>query len=53
MTQYNTFNVKLSNSQLNKLKCGIKNEAELTLNLPSNLMRNSNDETNFPQKLII
>ena len=25
MTQYNTLNVKLSNSQLNKLKSGIKN----------------------------
>ena len=25
MTQYNTSNVKLSNSQLNRLKCGIKN----------------------------
>ena len=25
MTQYNTLNVKLSNSQLSKLKSGIKN----------------------------
>ena len=25
MTQYNTLNVKLSNSQLNKLQSGIKN----------------------------
>ena len=25
MTQYNTLNVKLSNSQLNKLKSGTKN----------------------------
>ena len=33
MTQYNTLNVKLSNSQLNKLKSGIKNGVELTLNL--------------------
>ena len=30
MTQYNTVNVKLSNSQLNKLKSGIKNNAEVT-----------------------
>ena len=29
MAQYNTFNVKLSNSQLNKLKSGIKNETEV------------------------
>ena len=27
MTQYNSLNVKLSNSQLNKLKSAIKNEA--------------------------
>ena len=28
MTQYNSLNVKLSNSQLNKLKSSIKNETE-------------------------
>ena len=37
MTQYNTSNVKLSNSQLNKLKSGIKNGTEVTLNLSLNL----------------
>ena len=42
MTQYNTLNVKLSNSQLSKLKSGIKNETEVILNLLSNLMLNSN-----------
>ena len=31
MTQYNTLNVKLSNSQLNKLKSEIKNDTEVTL----------------------
>ena len=35
MTQYNTLNVKLFNSQLNKLKSGIKNRTEVTLNLSS------------------
>ena len=30
MTQYNTLNVTLSNSQLNKLKSGIKNDTEET-----------------------
>ena len=45
MTQYNTLNVKLSNSQLNKLKSGIKNGVEVTLNLWSNVVGNSNDET--------
>ena len=33
MTQYNTLNVKLSNSQLNKLKFAIKNGTEVILNL--------------------
>ena len=31
MSQYNNLNVKLSNSQLNKLKSWIKNGTELTL----------------------
>ena len=31
MTQYKSLNVKLSNSQLNKLKSSIKNEAEVVL----------------------
>ena len=33
MTQYNTLHLKLSNSQLNKLNSGIRNETEVTLNL--------------------
>ena len=33
MTQYNTLNVKLSNSQLNNLKSTMKNVTEVTLNL--------------------
>ena len=36
MTRYNMLNVKLSNSRLNKLKPGIKNGTEVTLNLSSN-----------------
>ena len=38
MTQYNTLTVKLPNSQFNKLK--------------SNAVSDSNDETNFPHKLL-
>ena len=53
MTQYNALNVKLSNLQLNKLKSVIKNGTKVTLNLSSNLIRNSNDETNFPHKLLL
>ena len=51
MTQYNSLNVKLSNSQLNKLECAIKNETEVVLSL--NMIGDSNDETNFPQKLLL
>ena len=53
MTLYNSLNVKLSNSQLNKLKSAIKNETEIVLRLPSNMIGNSNDETNFPHKLLL
>ena len=53
MTQYNMLNVKLYNSQFNKLKSRIKNSAKVTLNLSSNLIGNSNDETNFPHKLLL
>ena len=53
MTQYNSLNVKLSNSQLNKLQSAIKNEAEVVLRLSSNMVSNSDDETNFPHKLLL
>ena len=53
MTQYNSLNVKLSNSQLNKLKSVTKNEREVALRLSSNMVRNSDDETNFPHKLLL
>ena len=49
MTQYNSLIVKLSNSQLNKLKSPIKNKTELDLRLSSNMI--GDDETNFPLKL--
>ena len=40
MTQNNSLDVELSNSQLNKLKSAIKNETEVVL-------------TNFPHKLLL
>ena len=52
MAQYNSLNVKLSNSQLNKLKLAIKNKTEVVLRLPSNMIGNSDNETNFPQIII-
>ena len=51
MAQYNSLNVKLSNSQLNRLKSAIKNESNIVLKLSSNMIGNSDDETNFPHKL--
>ena len=53
MTQYNSLNVKLSNSQLNKLKSAIKNETDVVLRLLSNIIDNSDDETNFPHKFLL
>ena len=51
MTQCNSLNVKLSNSQLNKFKSAIKNETEVVLRLSSNMI--GDDETNFPHKLLL
>ena len=51
MTRCNSLNVKLSNSQLNKLKSAIKNETEVVLRLSSNMI--GDDETNFPHKLLL
>ena len=53
MTQYNTLNIKLCISQLNKLKSGIKNGTEVTLKLSSNVVGNSNDENNFLYNLLL
>ena len=50
MTQCKSLNVKLSNSQLNKLKLAIKDETEVVLRLSSNMI--SDNETNFPHKLL-
>ena len=52
MGQYNILNVKLSNSQLNKLKSGIKNDTEVSINLSSNPV-GDNDETKYPHKLLL
>ena len=52
MTQYCSLNVKLSNSQLNKLKSSIKNET-VVLRISSNMVGNSNDNTNFTHELLL
>ena len=51
MTQYNSLNVKLSNSQLNKLKSAIAKESEVVLRLLSNMI--GDNESNFPHKLLL
>ena len=55
MTQYNTLNVKFSDSKLNKVKSRTKYGTEVTLNLSSNLILiiilMIIDKTNFPHKL--
>ena len=53
MTQYNSLNVKLSNSQLSKLKSSIKNETDAVLRISSNMVGNSNDNTNFPNEILL
>ena len=53
LTQYNTIDIKSSNLQLNKFKWGIKSGAEVTLNLSSNVIGDSNDETIVSHKLLL
>ena len=53
MTQYNSLNVKLSNSQVDKLKSAINNETNMVSRLSSNMFDNLDDETNFPHKLLL
>ena len=51
MTQHNSLNVKLSYSQINKLKSAIKNKTEVVLRLSSNMI--ADNETNFAHKLFL
>ena len=51
MTQCNSLNVKLSNSQLNKIKSATENESEVVLRLSPNMI--GDNENNFPRKLLL
>ena len=51
MTQYNSLNVKLSNSQLTKFKSAIKNKNDIVLRLSLNMI--GDNETDFPHKLLL
>ena len=53
MTQYKSLNVNLSSLHHNKLKSAIKNETDVVLRLSSNMIGNSDGETNFPHKLLL
>ena len=53
MTQYNSLNVKLANSQLDKLMSAIENETEVVLRLSSNMIGDSDDKINFPHELLL
>ena len=53
MTQCSSLNVKLSNSQLSKLKSAIKNETDVVLRISSNMVGNSNDNINFSHELLL
>ena len=53
MTQYNSLNVKLSNSQLNKLKSTIEDGNEVVLRLLSNMIVDSDDKINFQHELLL
>ena len=51
MAQYNSLNVKLSKSQLDKLKSAIENKTEIVLRISSNIT--GDDENDFPHKLLL
>ena len=53
MTQYNRVNIKLSTSQLNKLKSAIKNENDVVIRLSLNMIGDSNDKGDFPHELLL
>ena len=53
MTQYNILNLKLSHSQINKIKSVIKIGTEVNLKILSKIAGDSNDENNFPNKLLL
>lgn len=46
-------NIRLSNSQLNNVKLGVKNGTQVTLILLSKTIDNSNDGINFPYKSLL
>lgn len=54
-TQYNSLNAKFSimKTLYAKIKSATKSESEVTLQLSSNMIGNSNDGANFPPKFLL
>ena len=53
MTPYNSVNVKLSNSQLHKLKSAIKNENDVVIRSSPSMIGDFNDKGNFPHESLL
>ena len=53
MTQYNRVDVKLSASQLNKLKSARRNKNDVVVRLSLNKIGDSNNKGNFPHELLL
>ena len=53
MSQCNILNIKLSNSQINKLKLGLKNGTKVTFKISSIVVGDSNYVNNFPRNILL
>ena len=53
IAQYNSLNVKPSNSQLNKIKSALEDGTEVVWRLSSNMIGDSDDKINFPHELLL
>ena len=53
MSQYNSLNTNLPNSQLSKLKSGTKKVTKVALSYSSNVLGIFSGEANFPHKLLL
>ena len=53
MALYNNVKVKLSDSELYKLKSAAKNAEKVTSRLSSNMIGNTTDDTNFLHKILL
>ena len=53
MTQNQSLNVKLTNSQPDKLKYATKDKPGVTLTVSRIMAGDANDEVNFPYKLLL